>query len=186
MDIAGLHSPPSIAHVLLAVFDDSNKKCLAWNGLISELEALGCLVTSSNCAMGCAATINQSPPDLLIICSESPRDIRKAICLEEHNAAIPMIVVLKTPTVQDVVLALNSGADDVVPSSMSSQELASRANAVLRRSGVVAYLADENSKETCRTDVVDRVVCNLNKHLEGSGATVFRSGHGYVVRKAGT
>ncbi|MBI3728393.1 MAG: hypothetical protein HY254_08685 [Burkholderiales bacterium] len=181
MNLDSLLSPSFIAHVMLADFKDLGEKWLVSIGLISELEALGCLVTSSNCAMGCAATINQSQPDLLIICSESPSDIRKVIRLEEHNAAIPMIVVLKAPTVQDVVLALNSGADDVVPSSMCSQELASRANAVLRRSGVVAYLADENLEEACRTDGVDRLVCNLNKHLEGSGATVFRSGHGYVI-----
>lgn len=57
--------------------------------------------------------------------------------LPGHEQNLPTLLISKTPAFPDVVRALNAGADDIVPLSTPDQELASKATAVLRRTGVI-------------------------------------------------
>jgi len=182
MHIEKLHSPPPMASVLFADFEQP-----AADGLVRELVATGYTVSTQHSSVACVAELEKRIYDLLIVrdASAEERRIEMLGRLPRRDQNLPTLLISKTPALPDVVRALNAGADDIVPLSTSDQELASRATAVLRRAGVIRYLADGHLNESCRQSGLDDVIKSLNRHIQRSGATIFKSDDGYVIRLDG-
>jgi DNA-binding response OmpR family regulator len=104
-------------------------------GLTDAFQARGCLVeAAADGEAGLHAALS-GDPDLILLDIMLPKIDGYEICRAVRARAIDVPIVMLTARGQeeDIVLGLNSGADDYVTKPFSIRELTARANAFLRR-----------------------------------------------------
>ena len=85
------------------------------------------------------------------------------VCKEiRADSGIPIIMVTARDETSDIVMGLESGADDYLTKPFDVDELAARLRAALRRAGL------ENRRETLKAGDVE---------VDAAGAKVFKAGH---------
>jgi DNA-binding response OmpR family regulator len=104
-------------------------------GLTDAFKAHGCLVaTASDGEAGLNAALSDNP-DLILLDIMLPKVDGYEICRAVRARAIDVPIIMLTARGQeeDIVLGLNSGADDYVTKPFGIRELTARVNAFLRR-----------------------------------------------------
>jgi len=105
-------------------------------------------------------------PDLIILDVMLPGIDGYEVCshIRARNLDMPIIMVTARDQESDVVLGLDSGADDYVSKPFSIKELLARANAFMRRRGACEPLVYEFAG--CRLDVRSRTLLRQGKEVE--------------------
>jgi DNA-binding response OmpR family regulator len=104
-------------------------------GLADAFHARGCVVlTASDGQAGLDMTLS-SQPDLILLDIMLPKIDGYEICraARARGVEVPIIMLTARGQEEDIVLGLNSGADDYVTKPFGIRELTARANAFLRR-----------------------------------------------------
>ena len=93
-------------------------------------------VTLATTAAEARAAIEQRPPDLILTDLVLPDADGLILCADlKSKIGVPVIVVSGTVRKRDAVLALKLGADDFIPKPFDVDELLSRIDSALRRTG---------------------------------------------------
>jgi DNA-binding response OmpR family regulator len=85
------------------------------------------------------ASIERALPDLLVLDRSLPDgdglDLCRELRAKSRSAALPVLILTARKTVEEKVAGLDGGADDYLAKPFSTQELAARVSALLRRAG---------------------------------------------------
>ena len=105
-------------------------------------------------------------PDLIILDIMLPGIEGYEVCshIRAHELDMPIIMLTARNEESDVVLGLNTGADDYVSKPFSIKELLARANAFMRRRGACEPLVYEFGG--CRLDVRSRTLLRQGESVE--------------------
>jgi len=105
-------------------------------------------------------------PDLIILDIMLPGIDGYEVCshIREKNLDMPIIMLTARNAESDVVLGLNTGADDYVSKPFSIEELLARANAFMRRREACAPLVYEFAG--CRLDVRSRTLLRQGENVK--------------------
>jgi len=114
---------------------------------------------------GLASALKERP-DLIILDIMLPGIDGYEVCshIREKNLDMPIIMVTGRNDESDVVLGLDTGADDYVSKPFSIKELLARANAFMRRRGGCEPLVYEFGG--CRLDVRSRTLLRQEESVE--------------------
>lgn len=101
----------------------------------SYLEQLGYITRVFEDGLSFRNTFTKSKPDLVLLDWNMPKDSGDSICkwIRFHDAEIPIIMVTVRDDPADIVAGLKSGADDYVVKPFVPEVLASRIEALFRR-----------------------------------------------------
>ncbi|MFG0305434.1 MAG: response regulator [Phycisphaerales bacterium JB040] len=132
----------SIAHDGVLVVDDNAHNVEL---LMAYLEDLGGPVRAASDGMEAISSIEQSPPDLVLLDIMMPRMSGFQVCEKiKANPAtrdIPVIMVTALNEAGDVERALDAGADDFLTKPVNKLELLTRVKSLLRVRGLKRDLA---------------------------------------------
>ena len=139
------------------VEDDTNIRNLA----IYALEQAGLQTKGFSSALELYAACAEGLPELFLLDVMLPGEdgisILKQLRSQRDTADIPVMMLTAKGTEFDVVVGLDSGADDYLAKPFGMMELVSRVNALLRRS------SKENSAETSDTLTVGSLTLTPSK-----------------------
>jgi len=104
-------------------------------------------------------------PDLIILDIMLPGIDGYEVCshIRARNLDMPIIMLTARNEESDVVLGLDTGADDYVSKPFSIKELLARANAFMRRRGTCPLVYEFNG---CRLDVRNRTLLRQGETVE--------------------
>jgi DNA-binding response OmpR family regulator len=115
---------------VLVVEDDPNVR----EALIRSLSDSGHTVRTAGTALDALREITQTPPDAVVLDLGLPDlDGADALRMVRGVSNVPVIVATARDDEAEIVKLLNSGADDYLAKPFSSEVLAARLSAVLRR-----------------------------------------------------
>ncbi|HUZ88236.1 MAG TPA: HD domain-containing phosphohydrolase [Candidatus Acidoferrales bacterium] len=164
-------SPPAVRQLVLAVDDHSTFLQL----IRIFLGSVDCEVITAENAFDALEIIRRRPPDLVVADVHMPgpsgHDLCRAIKQAPATALIPVVLISSRMGPQETIVALESGADDVLSKPLVRAEFLARVRSLLRL-----------KKIQDRLDDVDRVIDALARaaaakqgqsaaHLERVGLT---------------
>ncbi len=114
---------------------DNDVHCRA--AVAEKLRSLGHLVTEADTGSKAVRVIRDSLPDLVVIESLLPDvhgfEVLQDVKRSERLKALRVLMTSRSPVPDDVVTALENGAEDFVPKPYALEELVARIGACLRR-----------------------------------------------------
>jgi CheY-like chemotaxis protein len=102
------------------------------NSSAQALERAGYEVSTVSGLRGALEATRQSHPSLIIVCGGIP--VTRVCQALRDETTVPILALLTKASEADMLAALNAGADDCQPASISAQEILMRTRVLLRRS----------------------------------------------------
>jgi DNA-binding response OmpR family regulator len=171
MGLSAINEKSSAKKKILIVEDDDGvaealSYNLQWNGYHVDSIADGAIALK---------TVQQEPPDLLILDIALPTMNGLDVCREVRRAsgtkALPILMLTARGHEIDKEVGLDAGADDYVTKPFERHELLARVRALLRRSRFVAPDGSEPSKEevVAAPDVKSEVIVIDHMKIDVTG-----------------